>query len=101
MTDKIDKQQVQKVAKLARLQISNEETEQFSDQLSEIIKYIEKMDKLDTDSVDPLAHCLDIHNNFRKDVPQESLGTEKTLENAPERDEDFFKVPKIIGDSPS
>lgn len=101
MADKIDKQQVQKVAKLARLQVSDEQTKQFSDQLSKIIKYIEKMNKLDTESVTPLAHCLDMHNNFRDDTPRASLGTEKTLENAPQRDEDFFKVPKIIGDSSS
>lgn len=96
MAEKLDKQQVRKVAKLARLQLSEDEREQFSTQLSKIIKYIEKMNELDTESVTPLAHCLDVYNNFRPDEPRPSLGTDKTLENAPQRDEDFFKVPKII-----
>jgi len=99
MAGKIDKQQVQKVAKLARLQLSEQEKEQFTAQLSKIIKYIEKMNELDTESVSPLAHCLDVYNNFRPDEPAASLGTDKTLANAPQRDEDFFKVPKIIGNS--
>jgi len=97
--EKIDAQQVRKVAKLARLALTDAEIEEFTGQLGAILQYVEKMNELDTSNVEPLAHCLPIHNVFRADEVQESLGTERTLANAPQRDEAFFKVPKILEDS--
>ncbi len=96
---KIDAQQVRKVAKLARLDLTEAEIEEFTSQLGAILEYVEKMNELDTAEVEPLAHCLPIHNGFRADEVRESLGTEKTLANAPQRDGPFFKVPKILEDS--
>ena len=99
MPDKIDKEQVKKVAKLSRLELTEAEIEEFTGQLSAILGYVEKMNELDTDSVEPLAHCLPMHNVFRRDCVKDSLGTEKALANAPQRDGQFFKVPKILDDS--
>ncbi len=99
MVQKIDKQQVRKVAKLARLDLTEAEIEEFTGQLGAILEYVEKMNELDTATVEPLAHCLPIHNVFRADEVRESLGTEQTLANAPQRDGPFFKVPKILEDS--
>ena len=99
MAERINKQQVTKVAKLARLDLTEDEISEFTDQLSAILEYVEKMNELDTDGIEPLAHCLPISNCFRDDRIKESLGTEITLANAPERDGDFFKVPKILDDN--
>ncbi len=99
MVQKIDKQHVRKVAKLARLDLTEAEIEEFTGQLGAILAYVEKMNELDTATVEPLAHCLPIHNVFRADEVRESLGTEQTLANAPQRDGPFFKVPKILEDS--
>jgi len=99
MAKKIDEAQVRHVAKLARLDLSDNEVAKFSDQLSAIIEYIEKLNKLNTESVEPLAHCLGIHNVFRSDVVKASLDVEKALGNAPERYEEYFKVPKILEDT--
>jgi len=99
MATKIDEAQVRKVAKLARLELTDAEVGQFSGQLSAILDYVEKMNELDTAGVEPLAHCLPISNVFREDRVKESLGTEKTLANAPQTDGEFFKVPKILDDS--
>lgn len=99
MPQKIDAQQVRKVAKLARLDLTEAEIEEFTGQLGAILQYVEKMNELETAAVEPLAHCLPIHNVFRADEVRQSLGTEKTLANAPERDGAFFKVPKILEDS--
>ena len=99
MVQKIDRQQVRKVAKLARLDLTEAEIEEFTGQLGAILAYVEKMNELDTAAVQPLAHCLPIHNVFRADEVRESLGTEQTLTNAPQRDGPFFKVPKILEDS--
>ena len=98
MAKTIDEAQVRKVAKLARLELSDAEVEEFTGQLSAILGYVEKMNELDTNGVEPLAHCLPISNVLREDCVKESLGTEKTLANAPQRDREFFKVPKILDD---
>lgn len=99
MARKIDQDQVRKVAKLSRLELTDAEVEEFTGQLSAILGYVEKMNELDTADVEPLAHCLPVSNVLREDSPKESLGTEKVLANAPQRDEEFFKVPKILDDS--
>ena len=99
MAKTIDESHVRKVAKLSRLELTEAEIEEFTDQLSAILDYVEKMNELDTDNVEPLAHCLPISNVLREDRAKESLGTEKALVNAPQRDGNFFKVPKILDDS--
>jgi len=99
MAKVIDETQVRHVAKLARLELSDAEVGLFSEQLSEIVDYVDKLNELETDNVEPLAHCLDVRNVFRRDEVKESLGTEAALANAPERSGDFFKVPKILDDS--
>ena len=99
VAQKIDQEQVRKVASLSRLELTDQEILEFTGQLGAILEYVEKMNELATDNVEPLAHCLPISNVFREDCAKESLGTEKALANAPDRDESFFKVPKILDDS--
>lgn len=96
MANKIDESQVRTVAKLARLDLTESEVVEFSSELSAILEYIEKLNELDTDSVEPLAHCLPIHNVFRDDNIKDSLELEDVLKNAPAREGEFFKVPKIL-----
>ncbi|MBW7990659.1 MAG: Asp-tRNA(Asn)/Glu-tRNA(Gln) amidotransferase subunit GatC [Planctomycetes bacterium] len=98
MAKKIDQTQVRKVAKLSRLDLTEDEIREFTGQLSAILDYVEKMNELDTAGVEPLAHCLPVSNVLREDSAKESLGTEKVLANAPQRDDEFFKVPKILDD---
>ena len=98
MSKKIDEAQVRAVAKLSRLELSDEEVARFSGELSSILGYIEKLGELDTDNVEPLAHCLPIHNVLREDVPMPSLENDEALANAPQRHNEFFKVPKILDD---
>jgi aspartyl-tRNA(Asn)/glutamyl-tRNA(Gln) amidotransferase subunit C len=99
MAEKIDAEQVRKVAKLARLELTDAEVGQFTDQLGAILEYVEKMDELETEEVEPLAHCLPIHNVFRDDIIKPSLGTDTVLANAPACDVPFFQVPKILDDN--
>ena len=96
MAHKIDEAQVRKVAQLGRLELSNEEVTQFSGQLSAVVEYIEKLNELNTEGVEPLAHCLPVHNVLREDTPQPSLTNEQALANAPDREGEFFKVPRIL-----
>ncbi len=76
--------------------MSEAEITQFTGQLGAILEYVEKLNQLDTSKVEPLAHCLPISNCLREDEIKQSLGTEKTLANAPDKDEQFFIVPKIL-----
>ena len=99
MATKIDEAQVRRVALLGRLELSDAEVSQFSTQLSAIVEYIEKLNELDTDNVEPLAHCLPVHNVLREDVPKPSLSNEAAMANAPEREDEYFKVPKILDDN--
>ena len=96
MGQRISKNEVQKVAKLSRLQLSEAEVDELTTQMGAILEYVEKINELDTENVEPLAHSLPVSNVFREDIIGESLGTEKTLANAPQREGDFFKVPKIL-----
>ena len=99
MAQKIDENEVRKVAKLSRLDLSEKEISEFTGQLSAIIEYVEKMNELDTENVEPLAHCLGVSDCFREDIAKESLGTEKTLSNAPQQDGQFFIVPKVLDET--
>ncbi|MBI3994794.1 MAG: Asp-tRNA(Asn)/Glu-tRNA(Gln) amidotransferase subunit GatC [Nitrospirae bacterium] len=93
---KLSKEEVEHVAKLARLAVSEDEKEAFSRQLSEILTYVGKLNELDTSKVEPTSHVLDLSNVFRDDVVRESLPPVEALANAPDHDNNHFRVPKII-----
>ncbi|RLA90257.1 MAG: Asp-tRNA(Asn)/Glu-tRNA(Gln) amidotransferase subunit GatB [Deltaproteobacteria bacterium] len=93
---KITRNDVKHVASLARLGLSDKEIDSFSIQLNAILEYMEKLNELDTTNVKPTAFVIEKVNAFREDKVKTSFGQEKTLKNAPEKEEGFFKVPKII-----
>jgi aspartyl-tRNA(Asn)/glutamyl-tRNA(Gln) amidotransferase subunit C len=93
---KLSSHEVEYVANLARLEISDEEKEKFTSQLNDILLYIDKLNKLDTKGVTPMSHAIAVTNAFREDKIAESLGTEKSLANAPDARGEFFRVPKVI-----
>jgi aspartyl-tRNA(Asn)/glutamyl-tRNA(Gln) amidotransferase subunit C len=94
----IDLEQVRKVALLARLELSSEEEEQFTGQLSSILEYVEQLSELDTDAVEPTTRAIEVSNITRADRLEPFAGREAILDCAPEREDDFFKVPKILGE---
>jgi aspartyl-tRNA(Asn)/glutamyl-tRNA(Gln) amidotransferase subunit C len=84
------------VALLARLKLSDDEKELFSRQVGSILDYINKLDELDIKDIEPTAHILPVKNVFREDEARPSLPREKALQNAPESNDNFYRVPKII-----
>jgi aspartyl-tRNA(Asn)/glutamyl-tRNA(Gln) amidotransferase subunit C len=88
---------VRHVAKLSRLALDEEQLRKFTTQLEGILGYVEKISQVDVAGVEPMAHALPLHNVLREDVAGPSLPLEKVLQNAPDTDGPFFKVPKIIG----
>jgi aspartyl-tRNA(Asn)/glutamyl-tRNA(Gln) amidotransferase subunit C len=93
---KLSKQEVEHVAKLARLEMTDAEKETFSRELSSILTYIEQLKSWDTAGVEPTATVLDQANVFRADQVRPSLSVETALANAPEAEDGYFKVPKIL-----
>ena len=93
---KITREEVKRVALLARLELSAEEETRLTEQLDNILQYMEKLGRLDTANVEPLAHAVDIVNAFREDRVTNEPQAETLLANAPDRENTFFRVPKII-----
>ena len=91
----ISKEDTRHVAKLARLELSEEEVEKFSRQLGDILGYVEQMNEIDTTNVKPMAHPFDIVNVMREDEVYYENTKEELMQNAPDEEDGFFKVPKI------
>ena len=93
---KITAHEVEHVARLARLKTSPEDVARLTDQMNQILTYMEKLGELDTSDIEPTAHPLALSTPYRDDVARPSLDSETALANAPDRDEHFFRVPKVI-----
>ncbi len=93
---KITIKEVEHVARLARLELTEGEKEQMRAQLDSILSYIEKLNELDTSAVEPTSHVLPMKNVFREDEVRPSLSQEEALANAPDRQDLFFRVPRIL-----
>lgn len=96
MGDKRKKIDVSYVARLARLALDEKEAGRLGRQLEDILEYISKLDKVDTKKVEPTSHVLPIENVFRQDKLRASLTAPEALKNAPQPENGFFKVPKVI-----
>ncbi len=93
----VTRKDVEHIAELARLKFKDKELENFTVQLNEILEYMEQLNELDTENIDSLLHPVEDSNIFRDDAMKPSIGREEALKNAPQRDEEFFKVPRVIG----
>jgi aspartyl-tRNA(Asn)/glutamyl-tRNA(Gln) amidotransferase subunit C len=93
---KLNRKDVEHVALLSRLELSETELDKFTGQLDAILEYIDVLNQVDTSAVEPMAHVLEIRNVMRADEVQPSLPREAALKNAPDAEDGFFKVPKIV-----
>lgn len=87
---------VEKVANLARLKFDDSEKEAIKKDLQRMIEFADKLNELDLENVEPLLHMSEEVNVLREDEIKGSISHEEALKNAPEHDERFFKVPKVI-----
>jgi len=94
--DRITKEEIQNIARLARLSISEEESELYKKDLNTILHYVNELKELDTEGVKPMSHVLEIKNVWRDDNTDKVSEGEDMLSNAPVREKDYFKVPKIL-----
>ena len=89
----IGRDEVVHVAKLARLELTDDELARFAGQLNAILEAVGKVSELDLAGVEPTLHPLELSNVWAADEPQPSLSVEEALANAPEREDDAFRVP--------
>jgi aspartyl-tRNA(Asn)/glutamyl-tRNA(Gln) amidotransferase subunit C len=93
---KLSRESVQRIATLARLRLTADEESEITGQLDRILSYMDKLNELDTANIELFNHDIDNLSALREDKLTNQPNTDALLANAPDRDGNFFKVPKII-----
>jgi aspartyl-tRNA(Asn)/glutamyl-tRNA(Gln) amidotransferase subunit C len=96
MANKIDIKTVDEVAHLARLEFTDDAKAEIANDMNRMLTFIDKLNELDTEGIEPLIYMTDEFNVMREDIPVETLNQKDALKNAPRKDSDYFKVPKVI-----
>ncbi len=96
MAQKIDIKTVDEVAHLARLEFNNEAKAEILNDMNRMLAFVDKLNELDTTDVEPLIYMTDEVNVLREDEPKQTVNQKEALKNAPKKDSDYFKVPKVI-----
>lgn len=96
MANTIDLNTVDTIAHLARLEFNKEAKAEILNDMNRMLGFIDKLNELNTDDVEPLIYMTDEKNVMRPDVPETTLTQKEALKNAPKKDSDYFKAPKVI-----
>ena len=92
----IDKDTVKHISKLARISLDDKKIDSLSKDLSSIMEFIENLNKLNTDKTAPLTSIINASLKSRKDEVKDGKIRDQILKNSPEKNEEFFVVPKVI-----
>jgi len=92
----ITKEQVEHIAWLARIKLTDEEKENLILTFSDILDYFRKIDEVDTSEIDYTFHGVQIKNIMREDIVRPSLSLEEALKNAPKKEKNFIKAPRMV-----
>jgi aspartyl-tRNA(Asn)/glutamyl-tRNA(Gln) amidotransferase subunit C len=87
---------VDKIAALAKLEFKGEEKEAIKGDMQRILNFIDKLGEVDTEGVEPLMHMTDETLKLRADEVDQNISQDEALRNAPDKDSDYFKVPKVL-----
>ena len=93
---KITEDIVDHIAHLARLEFEGEKKEAITEDLERIVDFMDVLKEVDTDGVEPLIYMTNEINNLREDVAKDTVTHEEALKNAPQKDSDFFRIPKVL-----
>jgi len=93
---KIDKETLQKIAHLARLEFDEKDAEKMMQDMTNMVNFVEKLNEVDTTGIEPLTTMSHEINALREDEVKPHLGIEEALKNAPKKDADYFRVPKVL-----
>ena len=92
----IDKNTVKHISKLARISLDEKNVDSLSKDLTSIMKFIESLNKLNTDKTAPLTSIIKASLKSRKDEVKDGKIRDQILKNSPEKNDEFFVVPKVI-----
>ena len=92
----LTKEEVAEIAFLARLRLGEGEAERLRGDLSKILDYVEELRALDTGGVEPMTHAVPMDCPLREDAVTPSLSADEALAEAPEREDDYFVVPRVV-----
>ncbi len=92
----INDEMIAHLAHLSRLQFEGQAKEEIKKDLNRILSFVEKLNELDTANVEPLIYMTDEHNVLREDEVKQDITHQEALRNAPKKDSDYFKVPRVL-----
>jgi len=93
---KIDKNTINKIARLSRIKLDGKESEDYIKDLNSILDWVEQLNEINTDNIEPLTNISSSVLPKRDDISEDINSSEEILENAPEKIEGFFSVPKVV-----
>lgn len=96
MANTIDIKTVDEIAHLARLEFDEQLKPEILNDINRMLSFVDKLNELDTSSVEPLIYMTNEKNVMRADVPETTVTQKEALKNAPKKDSDYFKAPKVI-----
>jgi aspartyl-tRNA(Asn)/glutamyl-tRNA(Gln) amidotransferase subunit C len=92
----INKDTIKKISKLARISVTNDETDRLEKDLNSILKFVEQLKELNTDKVEPISSVSDQDLTMNKDEVKKINEKDDILKNAPEKNSNYYVVPKVI-----
>jgi aspartyl-tRNA(Asn)/glutamyl-tRNA(Gln) amidotransferase subunit C len=93
---KITEETVDHIAHLARLEFIGDKKQAIQQDMEMILTFMEKLSEVDTEAIEPLIFMNTEVNKFREDIAVETISQEEGLRNAPKKDSDYFRIPKVL-----
>ena len=93
---KIDKNTINKIARLSRIKLDDKESEDYIKDLNSILDWVEQLNEVNTDNIEPLSNISSSVLPKREDISKDANSSDEILENAPDKLEGFFAVPKVV-----
>jgi aspartyl-tRNA(Asn)/glutamyl-tRNA(Gln) amidotransferase subunit C len=92
----INEETLKKIAHLSRLELDEKNTDKMLQDMNNMLAFVEKLNEVNTDGVEPLTTMTQEVNSLRDDVAKPDLIHQQVLQNAPKKDADYFRVPKVL-----
>ena len=92
----ISSKTIDEVAHLARLEFNEEAKAEIANDMTRMLGFVDKLNELNTDGIEPLIYMTEQENLLREDEVIQTITQQEALKNAPKKDSDYFKVPKVI-----
>ena len=93
---KVDNILIDHLANLSRLSFDSQSKKKMKSDLVKMLNFVRKLETVDTKKIEPLVYLSDERNVLRNDIVKNQIKQEEALSNAPEKDSDYFRIPKVI-----